>query len=204
MDAHLMEVKWQRFVTWLYVMASSLCTIPTVFCENSTAQAVCESCDLAEKHKLYNWLVLCIVLLLLVLLLVLVAFLCHRMWPRERSALERAVCRYNSEQQQALTQVSTSSWGTETVSVIRSMLFKLINCDRPQTSWSWAIVSGTHNWRRRKKKKRRRKNGLRLAVKTLYKWSPSLFDIRRPKTGLGVLSRPQICFRLNFEVWRPV
>lgn len=163
MDAHVMEVKWQRFVTWLYIVVSSSWTIPTVFCENSTAQAVCESCDLAERHKLYNWLVLCIVLLLLVLLLLLVAFLCHRMWPRDRSVVERAACRYNSDQQKAplydLTQVSTSSWGTETVSVIRSMLLKSINCDgRPQTSRLWANVSWTHTWGRRKKEKWRRNN----------------------------------------------
>lgn len=124
MDA--IAVKWKSFGIWVYVLALSSWTIPTVLCENATTQAVCESCDLAEKHKLYNWLVLCIVLLLLVLLLLLVGFLCHRMWPRDPSVLDRAVCRYNLEQQQGvvndLTQASSSSWGTETTP---------INCDRP-------------------------------------------------------------------------
>ena len=113
MDAHVTEVKWERFAKWLYVAALSSWTIPTVFCENATTQAVCDSCDLAQRHKLYNWLVLCIVLLLLVLLLLLVAFLCHRMWPRDSLVLERAVGRYNLAEQQGvlsdLTQVSTSS-----------------------------------------------------------------------------------------------
>ena len=113
MDSHVIQVKWKRFVKWMYVVALSSWTIPTVFCENATTQVVCDSCDLAQKHKLYNWLVLCIVLLLLVLLLALVAFLCHRMWPRDSLVLERVVGRYNLEEQQAvlsdLTQVSTSS-----------------------------------------------------------------------------------------------
>ena len=114
MDAHVIGLKWKRFVEWLYVVALSSWKIPTVFCENATTQAVCDSCDLAERHKLYNWLVLCIVLLLLVLLLLLVGFLCHRMWPRESAlVLERAVGRYNVEEQQGvlsdLTQVSSSS-----------------------------------------------------------------------------------------------
>lgn len=113
MDGHVIEVKWKRFVKWMYVVTLNSWTIPTVFCENATTQTVCDSCDLAQRHKLYNWLVLCIVLLLLVLLLLLVAFLCHRMWPRNSLVLERAVGRYNLEEQQGvlsdLTQVSTSS-----------------------------------------------------------------------------------------------
>lgn len=116
MDAHVIQVKCKRFVKWMYVVALSSWTIPAVFCENTTTPAVCDSCDLAQRHKLYNWLVLCIVLLLLVLLLLLVAFLCHRMWPRDSLVLERAVGRYNVEEQQGvlsdLTQVSSSSWGT--------------------------------------------------------------------------------------------
>ena len=116
MDAHVIEMKWKRLVNWMYVVALSSWTIPTVSCENATTQGVCEACDLAERHKLYNWIVLSIVLLLLVLLLLLVGFLCHRMWPRDSSVLERNVCRYNLEQQQGilsdLTQVSTSSSGT--------------------------------------------------------------------------------------------
>ena len=113
MDAHVIEVKWKFFVKWMYVVVLSSWTIPTVFCENATTQAVCSSCDLAKRHKLYNWLVLCIVLLLLVLLLLLVTFLCHRMWPRNSLVLERAVGRDNLEEQKGalsdLTQVSTSS-----------------------------------------------------------------------------------------------
>lgn len=122
MDVHVIETKWKHLVKWMYVVALSSWTIPTVFCENATAQAVCESCDLAERHKLYNWLVLSIVLLLLVLLLLLVGFLCHRMWPRDSSVLGRAVCRYNLEQQQGvlsdLTQVSTSSSGATNVPAV--------------------------------------------------------------------------------------
>lgn len=88
-------------------------TIQTIFCaENSTEMAACESCglsDRATKHKLYNWLVLSIVLLLLVLLLVLVGFLCYRMWPRDHSPLERAVFRHNLEQEQLRVLSDTSS-----------------------------------------------------------------------------------------------
>lgn len=113
MDAHVIEVKWKRFEKWMYGVVLSSLTIPTVSCENATTQAVCGSCDLAQRHKLYNWLVLCIVLLLLVLLLLLVAFLCHRMWPRNSLVLERAVGRCNQEEQKGalfdLTQVSSSS-----------------------------------------------------------------------------------------------
>ncbi|KAJ7391023.1 hypothetical protein OS493_021043 [Desmophyllum pertusum] len=115
MDAHVKGLRWKGFVMWTYVVAISSWTIPTVFCaENATTtKAVCEECELAEKHKLYNWLVLCIVLVLLVLLLLLVGFLCHRMWPRDHSSLERAVRRYNVEQQHGvlceLTQVSSQS-----------------------------------------------------------------------------------------------
>lgn len=127
MDAHVIQVKWKHFVKWMYVVTlTSSWTIPTVFCENATTQAVCDSCDLAQRHKLYNWLVLCIVLLLLVLLLLLVAFLCHRMWPRDSLVLERAVGRCNLEEQQAvlsdLTQVSTSSWGTSNIPALTTHL----------------------------------------------------------------------------------
>lgn len=79
--------------------------------ENSTEEA-CQSCQLADltaKHKIYNWLVLSIVLLLLVLLLVVVGFLCYRMWPRDRSACERAVFRYNLAQDQQRVIISDIS-----------------------------------------------------------------------------------------------
>lgn len=176
MDAHVIEMKWKRFVIWVHVVALSSWTIPTVFCENSTTtQTACESCDLAERHKLYNWLVLCIVLLLLVLLLLLVGFLCHRMWPRDPSVLDRAVCRYNFEQQQGvlcdLTQVSTSSWRTGTTPHWQ-YTFKSINCDRPQTIQPCASVYlGLITEDKRKRTNDEGKTVLyaclRLAVKTL-------------------------------------
>ena len=74
-------------------------TIQGVFCAENTTKGACGSCersDLRAKHKLYNWLVLSIVLLLLILLLILVGFLCYRMWPRHHSAFDRAVFRYKS------------------------------------------------------------------------------------------------------------
>lgn len=116
MDAHVVVTRWKRFVVWMcVVLGLTSQIIPTVYCaENATAQAVCELCELAEKHKLYNWLVLSIVLVLLVLLLLLVGFLCHRLWPRDRSALARVVHRYNLEHPEQgvlsdLIQVSSSS-----------------------------------------------------------------------------------------------
>ena len=151
MDAHVIERKWQRFLKWLYVVALSSWTIPTVFCKNATTQAICDSCDLAAKHKLYNWLVLCIVLLLLVLLLLLVGFLCHRMWPREALVLERVVGRYNAEEQQSvlsdLIQVSTSSWGTTNMPAV-TIYFLIHVKTAMERFWS----SWTHLCVRRKKK----------------------------------------------------
>ena len=88
--------------------------IQIVFCEENSTEEACESCQLAElaaKHEIYNWLVLSIVLLLLVLLLVLVGFLCHRMWPRDHSTLERAVFTYNLAQEQPgafISEISSS------------------------------------------------------------------------------------------------
>lgn len=87
-------------------------TIQGVFCAENATKGACGSCDrpdLRAKHKLYNWLVLSIVLLLLALLLILVGFICYRMWPRDHSAFDRAVFRYNLEhEQRVLTEMSSS------------------------------------------------------------------------------------------------
>ena len=98
---------------WSCVVVFLSLTAETIFCTDNATEEGCESCeltDLAAKHKLYNWLVLSVVLLLLVLLLILVGFLCYRMWPRDHSPLERAVFRYNLEQEQhrVLTDISSS------------------------------------------------------------------------------------------------
>lgn len=88
---------------WTCVVMFLSCAIQVTFCAENATEEVCESCEMAElaaKHKLYNWLVLSAVLLLLVLLLVLVGFLCYRLWPRDHSASERAVFRYNLQQEQ--------------------------------------------------------------------------------------------------------
>ena len=81
-------------------------------CAENSTEETCQSCQLADltaKHKIYNWLVLSIVLLLLVLLLVVVGFLCYRMWPRDRSACERTVFRYNLAQDQQRVIISDIS-----------------------------------------------------------------------------------------------
>lgn len=98
-----------RFVTVLLSW-----TIHVAFAtENATDNGVCNSCELSDRatrHKLYNWLVLGIVLLLLVLLLILVGFLCYRLWPRDNLVLGRAAfrCELEHERQRVLVDTSTS------------------------------------------------------------------------------------------------
>lgn len=103
--ANLCREMWRCLFLFLVAFQIGSCA------ENSTEEA-CQSCQLADltaKHKIYNWLVLSIVLLLLVLLLVVVGFLCYRMWPRDRSACERAVFRYNLAQDQQRVIISDIS-----------------------------------------------------------------------------------------------
>lgn len=117
MDAHVIVTRWKRLTVSMFVVGGfSSWMLPFAFCEkNATEQAACAACELTEKHKLYNWLVLSVVLVLLVLLLMLVGFLCHRLWPRDPSRLSRVVRRYEHPGQGVLsdlTQVSSqsSSW----------------------------------------------------------------------------------------------
>ena len=97
-----------RFVTMLLSW-----TIRIAFAtENATDYGVCNSCELSDRatrHKLYNWLVLSIVLLLLFLLLILVGFLCYRLWPRDNLVLGRAAFRCELGQERERVLVDTSS-----------------------------------------------------------------------------------------------
>lgn len=114
MDARVIVTGWKRLAVWMFVAEGfSSWMLSFAFCaENATEKAACEACELTEKHKLYNWLVLGVVLVLLVLLLMLVGFLCHRLWPRDPSRMSRVVRRHEHPGQGALadlTQVSSQS-----------------------------------------------------------------------------------------------
>lgn len=80
---------------------------------NATEQGPCKSCEMSDraaKNKLYNWLVLSIVLFLLFLLLLLVGFLCYRLWPRDDLVMAKTAFRCNLEpDQQRVQLVDTSS-----------------------------------------------------------------------------------------------
>lgn len=105
-NANLCREMWRCLFLFLLV------TFQIGSCAENSTEEACQSCQLADltaKHKIYNWLVLSIVLLLLVLLLVVVGFLCYRMWPRDRSACERAVFRYNLAQDQQRVIISDIS-----------------------------------------------------------------------------------------------